>query len=420
MAVGTLQVGRVGMDLVLRDPSGIEENVNVAGARTLTITGQVKGLASRVLAQAMNEALFGQVGMIVPVIWSQDPALTDYYRLITVGISTNRETASIGGQNTFPFNITLQRMKSVMFEPVYTGGLVPNAHSITATVNKGLLGVGVADEVVWMDSPSGSSNSAVLESEDGDIRVFYEIDPADTGPRFSVEPVNYLNGACEVWVDDRLRTGRGEHFALPDPIKLTNGMIELVFNASENGDVNIRHWADAAWETAKRYHFRTIYNNEDGDWTDCRVIRNDPDEVRVQLLRARTTAELGYMAMTVTLKRGWRIALFEFAADATDDYGVERQASEAATALAAGEGIIATSADGDGNKYIILSQDATDTVNLANFAGIELTSAATRIGFGIGSIINSASPDTAGSTADLTDQFFNRIEARVEVTGEYL
>ncbi len=125
------------------------------------------------------------------------------------------------------------------------------------------------------------------------------------------------------------------------------------------------------------------------------------------------------MALTVTLKRGSRMALFEFASDATDTLGVMRQASEAATDLAGGEGIIATAASA-GNKYLILCPQAHTNTDIATTAGIELTSGATRVAFGIGSVINSAAPDTGADTADLTDQFFNRIESRIEVTGEYI
>lgn len=411
MAAGTLQIGRVGLDLTVYDPRSVSESAGEV--HQLEITGQVKNL-TRAQAVATNRLLLGMWGRTVPVIWSNDSTHDGFYRLASIQVDTQRKYAAVGLPTlTYPFSASLEKVHSPIFEMVYTGALVPNDHSITATVNKGFLGL--PSGTAWFEQPSGTTTNALLESADGDVRILYALDSADTGPRFMVEPADYYDNACEIWINDRLEGGIGGRTASTPEVLLTNAQVKVLIDpvTLTKGEFTVTHYADSAWETALQYKALNGLGNEDGTWDEIRVVRCDPEEIRVQLIKPRTTAGVGYIALNVTLKRGWRVALFSQVTDITAALAFRRDASEAATALGSGEGIIATAASA-GNKYIMLTPAAHTTSDLATTATITVNPNNTRFSVGIGSVINSAAPDSGADTADLTDQFFNRIEARQE------
>jgi hypothetical protein len=366
-------------------------------------------------ATEMNEALLSMAGRIVPVIWSKDSAHDGYYEVETAQIETRRSFATMDITNpVFPFACNLKKVFSPIFEMIYTGALVPNDHSITATANKGFLGL--PSGTLWFEEPSGTVTNTTLESEDGNVRIFYALDGDDTGPRFMVEPADYYDNACEVWIDDRLQAGVGRRVTDTPQVLLSNGQVKVEIDPDtmSNGIFEVTHYADSAWETAKEFKALNGLGNENGDWEECRILRNDPEECRVQLIKPRTTAGVGFIALTITLKRGWRVALFSQTVDATSALAFRRNQSEAASALGSGAGVVATSADGSGNKYIMFTPQAHTTSNLSTTATITVNPNDTRFSVGIGSVINSASPDTGAGASDLEDQFFNRIEARQE------
>jgi hypothetical protein len=406
-----LTIGRVGLDVELSPPRDIDQSISAGGAEQVSISGHIKDTTNLANANVLRDELLAQVGQVIPVTLTIDPKIDGFYKLLSANVEVSSSLASLQSTGFFPFSISLERKHGAAFEIAFSGGLMPNSHSITTTINKGLVGIAVGTDLLWTQDPSGSIGTTDLESEDGAVRCFYQLDPADYGLRYSILPADFYSAACELSVNGALRAGVGRTFNSPNPVVLSNGQIRLTFNAADNGDVQIEHFADSAWETAKGYHFDTAHGNENGDWDECRVVRNDPEMVTIQLTKSRTTAGQGFLALNISIRRGWRVALFTFITDSADTLGVFRTASEAATALGSSVGIVATAADGGGNKFIIVSPNA-HTATLAGNSGIALTSSGSRFTFGIGSVINSATPDTGANTQDLIDQFFNFLTVR--------
>ena len=119
------------------------------------------------------------------------------------------------------------------------------------------------------------------------------------------------------------------------------------------------------------------------------------------------------------MRRGWRMALCELSSDTADTLGIKRIASEPATALGSDEGIVATSPDADGHKYLLVCPNAHTLISMASTAGLRLTAAGTRITFALGAVVNSAAPDDGADTQDLVDQTFNYVESRLVPVGAY-
>ena len=410
-----LTIGRVGLDVELSYPRDVGHSLSRDGAEQVSISGNIKNTTTLAEANALRTELLAQVGQIVPVTLTIDTPLDGYYELVSANVDVRQSLGSLQSTGFFAFSVQLEKKLGAAFEVAFSGGLMPNTHTITAAANKGLVGLGVGADLRWTQDPSGSVAVTDLESEDGAIRCFYQLDSGDYGLRFSIDPADFYGGACELWVDGRLRAGSGRLFTAPTTVLLTNGQIELTFALAVNGDVSIRHYADSAWETAKRYHFQTTEGNANGNWTEARIIRNGPECVTIQLTRPRETNGQGFQVLNVTIRRGWRVALIQFKCDVADALGIERQAAEAASALGSNAGIIATAADAAGNKYIIFCPETHTVTNAATTAGVKLTVAAKTVTLGVGSVINSASADTGADTADLTDQFYNFLNARQHV-----
>jgi len=403
----TLQIGRIGLDIVLTHPISLGQTSNRAPnvrTETLSITGQIKGLTVAE-ANAMRTELLAQTGRMLPVTYSYDPQIDGYYYLDDISLDVTREYSpyTLG---MFPFSAQLTKVFGIAFEVALSGGLVANAHSITATVNKGFVGVADTDSLKWLAEPSGAVSAVDLESRLGTTRAYYALDPADYGMRFAVDPADYYKGGCEVWVDSRLRSNDNATYPDPTTVSLINGLAGVAITADT---ITVGHYA-TSWR-AKEYQLVCLSDGPSvlGAWEWVRILRNDPEMAVVQLAKARNP---GLLILTVSIHRGWRMISFRLSAESADAFGIERTGSEAASALGSDVGIVATAPDANDHKFIVVSPDAHDTTNLATNAGIALTTPATSISFALGMVVNSTSPDNGAGTQDLIDQFFNYIEPR--------
>lgn len=406
-----LTIGRIGLDVTLSDPQGFDERTDGEQV-SLSIRGQIKNASTLAQAQAVKEELLAQVGRVVPVTYTTDSAINGFYVLTSASVNTDRQYAPYSNY-LFPFTAELARIDSPTWELAYTGGLMPNAHTIAATADKGMLAIPVT--FTWAADPSGATTSAVLSCDGDDVRIYYALDPGDSGPEYAIAPGDFYDAACEVWVDSRLRAGSNRRLPAFTTVRLNNYLVRVdVGTGVAGGDIDIAHYADGAWQTAKTYNLRWEgVAGENSGWVDCFIVRNDPEEVSVQFVKPRAT--IGYLAMTITLRRGWRTVLVTLFTDGAIDCGVNRKSAEAATALTVGAstyGIVATAADGNGDKYLILSPQALTTVDLATTAGVETSGNAGQVFLGISLVVNSAAPDTGAAQADLVDQFFNWLEAQ--------
>jgi hypothetical protein len=402
MMAAILTIGRIGMDVVLPNPQGFSEHGD-GGQVTLSLNGQIKDCTSLADAIALKEELLAQVGRIVPVTYTTDASIDGFYTLNSANVNTDRAFAPYSNY-LFPFTVELSRIDSPTWEMTYTGGVIPNAHTITATADKGMVAIPVS--FAWAADPTGAVTSATVNADGDDVRIYYALDPGDTGPEYAIAPADFYDGACEIWVDSRLRAGSNRRLPAFSTIMLTNKLAKAEVSAAiANGDIDISHYDGTAWRK-KDYNLRwDSATNENGAWTQCHIIRNDPEEVSVQFVKPRAT--VGFLAMTVTLRRGWRTILITLFTDGALDCGINRKTSEAGSAIST-YGVVATSADANGHKYLLLTPQAISTVDLGSTAGFETTGNAATIFIGVSLVL--ASPESGTDQTSLIDQFFNWLE----------
>jgi hypothetical protein len=170
--MGTLIIGRVGMDVAMPDPQGFDERTD-GGPITLSLRGQVKNATTLAIAQAMKAELLAQVGRIVPLTYSTDAAIDGFYTLNSASLTTDRQYAPYTNF-LFPFTAELTRIDSPTWEMVYTGGIMPNAHAIAHANDKGM--VAIPATFAWASDPSGAVTSATVNCDGDDARIYYALD----------------------------------------------------------------------------------------------------------------------------------------------------------------------------------------------------------------------------------------------------
>lgn len=110
-------------------------------------------------------------------------------------------------------------------------------------------------------------------------------------------------------------------------------------------------------------------------WNSLAILRNDPEETIIRLSVATSQGNVaGILYLDLSLRRGDRLVrLYVTSSSLNYVFRLARDTTEAATAITYAAvtlgGIRATNADGDGNRYVLLSYQAAAPVNdLANGA----------------------------------------------------
>lgn len=384
--MSTLSIGRIGLDLDL-DPASIR--ITAAYDRTIVITGEIAP-ASAAEAITIRNELYRMTeieGLILPVVFSSDPTLNGYYRLVSAMVDVIETSLS----GWYPFSIALDRVGAdsrIAIQARTVGGLRVNEHSITTGTYEPL---SVAPPGFFTHDHAGLAwTSFTRTTDDGNVTCF-QITDFDVDPIFSLPVANYYKGGAKAEIGTTLRVLAGlDCENLPKNWRIGNGLIRVTPNAT-NGRLEVSHYDGTSWETAKIYQFK-IAGTEVGDWQSVSVMKNDPSIVVIRL-QAGTTSRL---TLDLTLKRGHRIVEGRVNRDVSSTFEVLRNTTEAATAITGG--IRATSNDGDGNRYVIASNEVPGSKDTTN-GGITSDSQ-TVWSFFIGSEIGgsgAAAPDDADS-----------------------
>lgn len=135
------------------------------------------------------------------------------------------------------------------------------------------------------------------------------------------------------------------------------------------------------------------------------VLRNSPESCAI-----RIGAADGPELLDLTLKRGDNYIQGYMQSDASSTYGLFRTASEDGASITGG--IEANAANGDGNKYIILSPRGV-TKDTTGVSGISLTTASTEFPFAFSAV----NTDTVSGTATLTQSYFSAVNERQRISA---
>ncbi len=374
--MGTLTVGRVGVEATLDDPRRWQSRATERRDRQ-TISGFINE-ATQADAYYLRKELQQHVGEVVPITYSADSSMDGYYRLTGVNIDLDVRSRPLASA-VFPFSVTAERIgneTSVEFQSLLTSILVSNDHGITT-----------GEEVFWHAAPqneqaytdAGDVTAVQRETEDGTIDVFLNI---SGDPRWSVPPGDYYGGGAYVQTNSYTRAGLDGTNTLTD-WRIGNGLIE-VFADANDGVINTRMWdPSGAWGTAVGFQIKYATTTAIPAWDYVTIVRNSPEVCTLLIVRdaneAPPTDHTHNLHITVRRGAPFAYCYFTWTGGATT-WAVDREVTDAATAITptgATQPMALEDAanDGDGNRWILGSSKTTtkDTTN----GGIDFASTKT-------------------------------------------
>lgn len=380
MAWGTVTVGGI----ALRETVAADDSLG-----ELKIVGQESHPPS---TQAFVEAAHHNVkaldGLLVPATFTDKVELTGFYRVTDVRAVFTR--VQQGAHETLDWSMTLQRLGTA--PDVEVESRVP-AVARASTISS-------PPAAVFWHAPSGGATSYFTgptvptsinrQSADGAVTVFLGL-PSGVSPRWTVPAESYQVGAARLIFDGLRRLGL--HTPPLAVWEVNNGLVRLM--AGPSGAVTVSCWDAGAWRSAKDYAF-TVNGSPLTGQPEFTVLRNTPEEVAVRLSYPTVP---GRVTVDLCLRRGARFVTGVMKRHSSATLGVARTAAEAAT-VATG-GLNATSADADGNRFVMGSAvtvtAATGTASLSKAAVLTLD-------FFLGHEVDAA-PQAGDAFADLWQQY---------------
>ncbi len=407
--MGTLTVGRVGVESTLGDPTRWQTRA--------TTRGSIHTLSGQILQTTLNDALYvraeleQQVGQLVPVTYTAETSLDGFYILESANIDVRARNNPLQVGGYFPFSVRIRRIGSigqVEHQSLLTGALIANSHGL------------VVGEVQFSHSPpvgalaydGGSAGSPVAwtrTTEDGTIPVILDLDTG-VDPKWAVDPGNYYDGGCYVNVNSYTRSGLDAPNT-PGTWEIGNKLVKVTpgGGGSSNGRIIVSHWDGSAYD-AVTYNIKFATTTVVPEWHYVTVIRNTAEVVTIRLVRdaEEAPATTNRHVLDLTLRRGslFVSAYYTWTGGATT-WSLDREATEASTAItptgaSSAMALRATANDGDGNRYVMGSSKST-TKDAAN-GGLDFASTKT-FDFFIGSEIGGTGASANDQAADQCLQY---------------
>jgi ABC-type transporter Mla subunit MlaD len=345
-------------------------------------------------------SVLGLIGQTVPAVF-EDKSVADGFYLV-VDASSDHEDRQQAAYLTANWTMTLQRVgreRDVEFE-----SRVPTIARSTELVGQTPSFWHAPPPDTW-DYYTGStvpSASVVRESAEGLVTVYRGI-PANVAPRWTCRAAGYMDASPRILFDG-IRLAGTETPAL-SVWQVDNGLVRVL----GGGDAT---FSVAAWDpdvddwTSVKSYVPTVGGAALTGTPELTILRNDPEEAAVRLsypgAPGRATVDLG-------LRRGSRFVTGVFKRHAAATLGVARTAAEAATVVTGG--LRATSADADGNRFLMgSSRTLTTTTGTASIA----KAAVSQLDFFLGHEVG-ASPAAGDAFADLLGQYLGTSGDRTRV-----
>lgn len=291
----TLQVGRV---------TGLRPDPDWSrSGDTITWSGTFSGTADQVDVLRMQVVnLAGNPDEeFVPVLWSGDPSIDGYYRVLDSDVS------SLGpvGNGSTRWSITVERLANTAnprMEIAYMRAPRANDHSITPGSFGTIAALPTDTDTSDVDLTFAVGNViATRTCVGGSVNLFRDtISAAARGAvLFSTEPDSYDIGGCLIeqkigsdWypVNGRQPVGRLLEW------RISNGIIRLGTNANV-AQLTFERWNGATWNTVDLTGTRLAgFGSTRHAMT---IIRNDVDAVVVRCDSAGTSSAPGYRMFTI-------------------------------------------------------------------------------------------------------------------------
>lgn len=330
-----------------------------------------------------------QSPLIVPAVFSSKANLTGFYRLVDGQSDFDRFDES-GNVQSATWQMTLVPVGTE--RDVEIESRIPAIARTTelAGVTPVFWQAPAAGFLSYYTGPTVPAGSVSRLSADGTLAVQLGI-PSTVYPRWTVKAADYMAGSARLLFDGIRRIGSNSPALTV--WEVNNGLVQVLAGAS--GAFTVSCWGGTAWESPKSFQV-TVNGTPVSSTPELTVLRNDPEQVTLRLVYpvgvGRVTVDLG-------LRRGSRFVTGVMKRHSAATLGVTRTAAEAATAVTGG--VRATSADSDGNRFVLgSSRTVTTTTSTASIAKASQLQLDFFAGHEFG-----ASPAAGDAMADLLAQY---------------
>lgn len=391
-------VGRASFD---NNPSGISHSGDLVqfDVDILPSTlAEAKVLRQQVLGLANNPD-----EPVVPVTWSADSDYDGFYRVLSVDVDPVQSYLS---NNLMRARLSLERVGG------YSAALATLRWIATSRV------VASSEQaVVWIPAAYNwqeiRSSSSTRTAESGAVAGFDVTTGGathDESADFSMAAADWYTGAAvvEQLVGGSWYTIIGEQVPelSPEAIRLNNGLMRMTWQL--DGDIVAEAYNGSTWDAID--DFTLIVGSDVVVPAGApAILRNTPERCTIRY-SANNGTEADYARIvTVSLTRGNLFTAWTYRPVGTSSFGAK--STTAATALAPGsDNISRTSADGNGNKWVVASED-TNALDTTNGRISFLDIASVTLGFGI------ATADTSlDDPADIFAQYDSAMSIGQTVT----
>jgi hypothetical protein len=415
--MGVLTVGRVGLDVLLNEPSEMAESRSI-DSREFILRGFLRS-DSVANTKYLRTALLEQQGQVIAVTYTLDSHFNAYYLLADSRIDT-METSYLR-RGLFLFEISMFRIggeSRVEFQSNLTGTVLDNDFGITELNTMPFVGLPVGASIFQWDTAT-SLYSHTRESENGTVPIFINDGSFTPDASWAAVPGTFYDGACELWVGGELASGLDIPNTTTDWV-LKNGIIRIQpeVSGTATGRLLIDMWDGvSAYESQKDWAFNDTADGTINNISFISVPRNDPESVRLRLSSEWIGSSVGRHTIDLNLRRGSPLVYVNWnhGVAVSSTMKVVRDTTEAGStfnAFSSGStvGVRATGNDAGGNRYVLVCANthSADTTN----GGLSVASA-DRLKFAVGFEIAGSSAVTHDDAGRVADQYLGNLGERV-------
>lgn len=378
----TVSIGR----MVMREDLSVSEN----DERVLSLSGQEsipRHTADVVVTR--REDFLSITGQMLPVLFTTKTYLDGFY----VVESTQGELIDWADNvRVFRWQCTLNRLgtdSEVDIESRLTGAL--SRSNNFSVVGERIHAPAIGHNAYWSDATVTTAVTRV--AEDGSIKAYRNLG-VNVNPRWAITPTAYPVGRVRLLVNAVERAGTAFKLS-PSSWEMSNGLVRVKPLAS-GGALEVSAFTGGSWRVKNWDVLNAAVTLAPFDYVT--VLDNRYESVTIRLTKSLTT---GRVYVDLTLRRGFRFVEIFVQTEFGATVKVVRATNEAGTNGLAGT-VVATSNDGDGNKYIVGSARTFTADTTAG--GLSIAATPVLDAF-VGVVAGGTGAVTGDAAADLQKQY---------------
>jgi hypothetical protein len=373
------------------------DRLTVAG--DVVLSGSTRADAGKAVREQIVAMKDNRDERFVAVQWSQDTTINGYFNIVDIRCDMGQMHLTDG---LLKWTADLQRVSGSQYAPIESQcqwQLLTNSRSVTSGTFTGLAipQFGIPGSAFEIGPTSGTVSGAqstiagptTLGTGFGTILTTTNVTvPANGIMGWTTDPTTYYYGGCLVTTDFGTATDQqvfGRRADSSTNWMVSNGMVRF-FIENSNQTLTVELWDGSAWRQINATNYRFQSGGTTIQYNTMTILRNSPECVSVRLAHTVSSTKLRVYVDLSILRGSYMVYGYMSVPPTSSTWpssatmGIQTTASIASSAITGG--FSATSADANGDKFLIVTGAPACTDTLAT--GRTVTSAATTsLSFGI-------------------------------------